>query len=337
MKKRKYRVFISSVQKELEIERVSVAGEVSSDNILNAFCNIVLFEKEPLSGKRVAKPYLKCLESCDVYVLILDRQYGNKTSGISVIHEEYCFAQKNDMPMLIFIRGRHDDERHKNTQQFFSEIKKDGHTYRRFHDRQDLIPELKRSLRHILCDTFNVQIEQLRRIDKKTADNISVFEKQELNVSSKGIDIDVARQWLQIKSTSCANIMNHLREKGLVRRNDKGSEFSAMASGLLFLGKNPSQGNMERAGNKRGYCTGEADHINTDAEVIKLAADLYRGCQAEEFRPFGLWLGQHLKFPFFKVNICMPLNTHVGSIHKNGAFLHDSILHAKACHQTVDD
>lgn len=50
----KLRIFVSSVQKELEIERVAVAGWVSTDPRLSEVCDVVLFEKEPLSGKRIS-------------------------------------------------------------------------------------------------------------------------------------------------------------------------------------------------------------------------------------------------------------------------------------------
>ena len=43
MADRKYRVFLSSVQKELETKRVAVAGGVSSDAILGHYNEIVLF------------------------------------------------------------------------------------------------------------------------------------------------------------------------------------------------------------------------------------------------------------------------------------------------------
>ena len=98
---KKYRVFLSSVQKELETERVAVAGAVSSDAVLSRYTEIVLFENEPLSGRKMAKPYLDCLDSCDIYVLILDREYGHVQSTLSATHEEYRHAQYGDMPIMI--------------------------------------------------------------------------------------------------------------------------------------------------------------------------------------------------------------------------------------------
>ena len=111
---KKLRIFVSSVQKELEIERVALAGWVSSDPRLSEVCEIILFEKEPLSGKRIIKPYLECLKTCRLYLLILDCEYGNPPE-FSATHEEYRFAKENDLPMLIFIKGMTDVKREEKT------------------------------------------------------------------------------------------------------------------------------------------------------------------------------------------------------------------------------
>ncbi|MDD2711007.1 MAG: hypothetical protein PHV34_23770 [Verrucomicrobiae bacterium] len=45
------RIFISSVQKELELERAAVAGLISTDAFLLQHCVPVLFEQEPPSPR----------------------------------------------------------------------------------------------------------------------------------------------------------------------------------------------------------------------------------------------------------------------------------------------
>ncbi len=244
----KYRVFLSSVQKELETERVAVAGSVSSDTVLSHYAEIVLFEKEPLSGRKVAKPYLDCLDTCDIYVLILDREYGNVQDTLSATHEEYRYAQYNRMPVMIFVRGHHDTGREEKTQDFFQEIKKEGHTYRRFHDRVDLLPEIKHGLTRVLREIYGLDIEEDLRTQASEIANASSFELQLLEVPVSSLELDVAREWLLAlgalsmnKRITRSSLLNALREKGLVRKNDQGDGYRAMASGLLFLGKNPGQ------------------------------------------------------------------------------------------------
>ncbi|MFC1463103.1 DUF4062 domain-containing protein, partial [Verrucomicrobiota bacterium] len=192
------RVFVSSVQKELEIERVAIAAAVSSDRLLSRACEIVLYEKEALSGRRVAKPYLECLDSCQIYILLMDREYSGGSAGtISATHGEYRHALKRNMPVMIFVRGRHDKERRKETQAFFDEIKKDDNRYRRFHDRVDLLPEVTRGLERILEESSGIKI---KRDAEKRAEEIgkaSPFEQQVLDVTVAALALDVGRQWLE--------------------------------------------------------------------------------------------------------------------------------------------
>ncbi len=241
---KKLRIFVSSVQKELEIERVAVAGWVSADPQLFELCDVVLFEKEPLTGKRISKPYLECLKTCQVYLLILDCEYGNPPE-FSATHEEYRFARDHDLPMLVFVKGTKDGRREEKTKEFFAEIKADGNTYRRFHDRVDLQPEVRDALRRVLKDSFGVDSSVEPAGYGKAAEPASMFEQQALEISAKELDADTAVSWLgAIKAIDISSppvgdaLFNALREKGLVRR--EGSAFQTQASGLIFLGSDPS-------------------------------------------------------------------------------------------------
>lgn len=244
----KKRVFISSVQKELEVERVAIAGAVSGDGDLSNLCEVVLYDKEPLSGQRITKPYLKCLDTCNIYILVIDREYGHIVETVSATHEEYRHAMKRNMPMIIFVRGNYDDNRQAEALAFFNEIKKDGHQYRRFHDRMDLLPEIKKGLIRILEEFFSIKAESLT--DKKYCEvgKASLFEQKILDVQHTKLDLDVAMEWLKsIKDIrenaqpSKNSLLNRLREKGLVWKESGTSGYKAMASGLLFFGKNPSE------------------------------------------------------------------------------------------------
>ena len=52
----KLRVFVSSVQKELEIERVAIASLITTDPWLLQHCEPVLFEKEPAPARKSSQP-----------------------------------------------------------------------------------------------------------------------------------------------------------------------------------------------------------------------------------------------------------------------------------------
>jgi predicted HTH transcriptional regulator len=243
MKKR--RIFVSSVQKELEIERVALAGWVSSDQQLADVCDIVLFEKEPLTGKRISKPYLACLTTCDIYLLLLDCEYGRPPEPLSATHEEYRFARDRNMPLLVFIKGMTDVKREEKTKKFLDEIKADKNTYRRFHDRLDLWPMVNKTLRNVLKESFNLMLEVESSGASDPGESASAFEQQSLDISADELDEGTATRWLcAVKATLDGQVLtkserlNALRQKGLVRLEN--AIFKTQASGLLFLGKDPS-------------------------------------------------------------------------------------------------
>ncbi len=242
---KKLRIFVSSVQKELEVERVALAGWVSSDAQLADACDVVLFEKEPLSGKRISKPYLECLKTCDIYLLLLDCEYGRPPEPLSATHEEYRFARDRGMPLFVLLKGMTDGKREEKTKKFLDEIKADGNTYKRFHDRLDLWPEVSKALRRVLKESFSLTLEAEPSGSSEPAESASVFEQQSLDISADELDERTAEKWLcAIKATSDGQILtknerlNALRQKGLVRLEN--AAFKTQASGLLFLGKDPS-------------------------------------------------------------------------------------------------
>ena len=91
-------IFISSVQKELELERAAVAGLISTDPFLLQHGVPVLFEKEPASPRPAKQPYLDALSGCAVYVLMIANEYGQPDGEISATHHEYRLARKLKLP-----------------------------------------------------------------------------------------------------------------------------------------------------------------------------------------------------------------------------------------------
>lgn len=150
----KIRVFISSVQKELEHERVALSSLMTTDPFLMQHCVPVLFEKEPIPARPSTKPYLDCLKSCHVYVLLIFNDYGRLDGGLSATHSEYRLAHKLKLPTLVFIKGTADDMRQSETKALINEIKTHKHTYRRFIDREDLKPEVRDTLVALLRREF---------------------------------------------------------------------------------------------------------------------------------------------------------------------------------------
>lgn len=243
----KLRLFVSSVQKELEPERLAIASLVTTDPFLSEHVEPVLFNKEPVSGRRASRPYLDCLDTCQVYLLMINRQYGRLHGPLSATHHEYRHAQEKKLPTLIFVKGQHNDVREPKTRDFFKEIKTDGYTYKRFIDRLDLQPEVRAALLRLLKDEYSlVPTATEAKSGKETLEAASPFEAGQTEIPWIGLVQELARDWLVSigeiaeKRVAKEDIQSALRRRGLLWMERERGEYYALAAGVLFLGKNPA-------------------------------------------------------------------------------------------------
>lgn len=125
------RIFVSSVQKELEDERLIVQNLVNTDSFLSAHCVPVLYEFEPASPDKVLG-CLKSLDRCQVYLLIVGVQYGTRVGELSITHSEYRRAKDKHLPVLAFIKGDRSVKREEGTDTFLKELDADGFKHKRF-------------------------------------------------------------------------------------------------------------------------------------------------------------------------------------------------------------
>ncbi len=63
---KKYRIFISGVQKELKQERRAVKDFINSDALLRKHFDAFLFEELPATGKSANVTYLKEVDASDI-------------------------------------------------------------------------------------------------------------------------------------------------------------------------------------------------------------------------------------------------------------------------------
>src|SRR5665648_752522 len=110
-----FKVFVSSVQKELEDERLLIQNLVNTDPFLSAHCKPVLYEYEPASADKALEGCLRSLDNCQVYLLIVGVQYGTPANGLSITHTEYRHAKQKGLPILVFIKGERTVKRESGT------------------------------------------------------------------------------------------------------------------------------------------------------------------------------------------------------------------------------
>jgi len=148
---RKYRIFVSGVQKELGPERRAAKNFIKSDALLSEYFNVFLFEDAPAKGKSAEKAYIEEVRKSDIYIGILGQKYGGSGKGaLSPTEAEFRQAKARHKEILIYIKGQNtiDKKRDPGVQKLIKEIRtpKAGYSYKRFEDASELTDLVYESL-----------------------------------------------------------------------------------------------------------------------------------------------------------------------------------------------
>jgi ATP-dependent DNA helicase RecG len=243
----KLRVFVSSVQKELESERLAVLQLISSDPFLTEYCEAVLYELEPASPKKAIEEALDTVGTCDIYLGIIWKAYGSKVGELSITHREYRAAKEKRLPPLIYIKGSEDLKRDAGTETLIKEIRQDGFKYKRFANFPELQHEIRESLVGLLKMRGIEPSSDENQIAERTIDAASKFESQPLKrITWEQMDHEVARELIANaeqrppNSLSDAEVLNGLVVRGLISIESGTATNYATAAGVVLLGKDPS-------------------------------------------------------------------------------------------------
>ncbi len=107
------RLFISSVQRELQAERLAVKEYVQGDALLRRYFDVFLFEDLPAVDRRAGDIYLDEVERSRVYIGLFGNEYGNEDGeGLSPTEREFKHATAKGKTRLIFVKGSDDKARH---------------------------------------------------------------------------------------------------------------------------------------------------------------------------------------------------------------------------------
>jgi ATP-dependent DNA helicase RecG len=244
----KLRVFVSSVQKELEDERVIIQNLLNTDPFLSAHCTAILYEFEPASPNKALEGCLKELGTCQVYLLIVFSEYGSQVGNLSITHAEYRCAKKKKLPVLAFIKGDRKVKRHDGTEALLKEIDEDGPKYKRFGNVIDLQKEVRLALVKLLKDQFGISpSSDENEVAHQTIEATSTFESQRLSrLQWSELDHTVVRRLIasaegrDAESLSSAELLAGASLRGLVWHDPQAGEHYATAAGIVLLAKDPS-------------------------------------------------------------------------------------------------
>lgn len=242
------RVFVSSVQKELEDERVIVQNLLNTDPFLSAHCLPLLYEFEPASPDRALEGCLKALDECQAYLLIVAVQYGSLVGDVSMTHAEYRRAREKGLPVLAFIKGESSVVREAGTDNLLRELDADGPKYKRFGNVIDLQKEVRAALVKLLKDRFGISPStDENEIAQQTIEATSTFESQPMTrLPWRDLDHEIVRRLIsgaearKPDEISTTDLLAGASLRGLVWRDPSTGEHYATAAGTVLLARDPS-------------------------------------------------------------------------------------------------
>jgi len=244
----KLQVFVSSVQKELEDERLIIQNLLNTDPFLSVHCVPVLYEFEPASPHKATEGCLKTLEHCQVYLLIVGLQYGTRVGGLSITHVEYRCSMKKKIPILAFIKGDRKVVREEGTARLLEELDADGLKYKRFGNVIELQKEVRAALAKLLKEQFEISPSSDEDdIAKQTIEATSTFEARSVDrIRWQDLDHKVARRLVSMaenrrpEDLSEEGLLAGVLLRGLVWHNLESAECYATAAGIILLAEDPS-------------------------------------------------------------------------------------------------
>lgn len=107
------RIFVSSVQKELQAERRAVRDFVRGDPLLRRFFDVILFEDLPAADRRADDVYLDEVGQAAIYLGLFGDEYGSEdAAGVSPTEREFDHATALAKERLVLVKGPDSEGRH---------------------------------------------------------------------------------------------------------------------------------------------------------------------------------------------------------------------------------
>jgi len=230
---RKYKIFVSGVQKELKSERRAVKDFILKDPLLSEYFDVFLFEDSPAKSKSAEVIYLGEVRKGDIYIGLLGQQYGAVGKGMILpVEAEFREAKKSHETILVYIKGengQNDKKRDNGTQRLIKEISdsKEGFSRKRFNN----IEELTRLVHASLIDFLKEEgIVGRGAFDERICASAKMSDIDEAKVRWFLKVAKAARKYPLKHDAPVENVLTHLD----LLKNGKLTN-----AAVLLFGKNP--------------------------------------------------------------------------------------------------
>jgi len=278
----KLRVFVSSVQKELEDERLIVQNLTNTDPFLSAHCTAVLYEFEPASPEKATVDCLATLGTCQVLLQMIAVEYGTPVDGLSITHREYRRAREVGLPVLVFIKGERSMKREEGMAALIKEIEADGLKYKRFANVIELQKEVRAALVKLLRERFGAApTSDEDETARQTIEATSAFESRRVDrIGWQDLNHALARRLVaggegrEPAALSDEDVLAGTLARGLVWCDLGSGEYYATAAGIVLLADDPSLAFPQCRILADAYRATERDGDPRDHEDIRAPAPL---------------------------------------------------------------
>ena len=171
----RYKLFISSVQKEFANERQMLLDYLQKDALFARFFDVFVFENISAKNQSPESVYLEEVKHSDVFLLLLGKEYGYEdVDGVSPTQKEYEAATEHNIYRLAFLKQEEDVDRHPKMNAFITQIS-DKVIYNSFFSYSELLSSVYSSLISFLTDKGELRIEPFDKSTNRDAiiDDIS--------------------------------------------------------------------------------------------------------------------------------------------------------------------
>lgn len=275
----KYKVFISSVQSEFSQERQLVFDFIRNDELMGQYFEPFIFEQIAAQDANPRQLYLDEASSCQVYLLLIGKRYGNiLPDGVSPTEKEYQAAGDGNAWRVAFISDLDGQQREEAEERFFRKVQNEL-SYRVFSNPSVLVSLVKQSLYAYL--KYKGIIQTLS-FDEQTRDDVSMADIDAKKIKDFLHQARQKRGFPLAEDTDPITVLKHLR----LMRQDKPS------NGALLMFANDPQYFFPSAVVKCAWFLG--------TETVKPIEDYktFEGSVAEQISQATSWVMSKLSVRF---------------------------------------
>ena len=280
----KYKVFISSVQSEFSKERQLVFDFIHNDELMGQYFEPFIFEQIVAQDANPRQLYLDEASSCQVYLLLMGKRYGNVLpDGISPTEKEYQAAGEGNAWRVAFISDLDGQQREEAEERFFRKVQNEL-SYRVFSNPSVLVSLVKQSLYAYL--KYKGVIQTLS-FDEQTRDDVSMADIDATKIKDFLQQARQKRGFPLAEDSDPVTVLRHLR----LLRQDKPS------NGALLMFANDPQYFFPSAVVKCAWFLG--------TETVKPIEDYktFEGGVADQISQATSWVMSKLSVRFGQRNV----------------------------------